>query len=131
VTTITLTIDGRNIHDITSFYDEINRVFMAGESWTLGASLDALDDLFHGGYGAARGCDAITLIWLHLERSRVALGVEATRGHYRNKLGKPGFDQARVQAQLDELDAGSGPTYSDIVMEIIAAHPSIRLRSTE
>jgi len=126
----TLTIDGNNIQDIASFYDEVNRVFMAGESWTLGASLDALDDLLYGGYGVARGCDAITLVWLHMDRSRVALGVDATRAYYRNKLGKPGFNQARVQAQLDELDTGSGATYFDIVMEIIAAHPSITLKST-
>ena len=30
-----LTLDGTRIHDIPSFYDEINRVFMQGVDWTL------------------------------------------------------------------------------------------------
>ena len=128
MTSRTLIVDGNNIHDIPSFYDEINRVFMAGGSWKLGASLDALDDLLYGGYGAAQGCDAVTLVCLHGDRIRAALGVEATRAHYQSKLGKPGFNQARVHAQLAELDAGSGPTYFDIVMEIIAAHTNIELQ---
>ena len=51
---LTLRLDGRLIHDIASFYDEINRVFMAGEDWQLGPSLDALDDMLRGGYGAPR-----------------------------------------------------------------------------
>jgi len=43
--TKTLTIIGCGIHDIPAFYAEINRVFMAGEDWTLGESLDGLDDM--------------------------------------------------------------------------------------
>jgi len=128
MTSRTLIVDGNNIHDIPSFYDEINRVFMAGESWKLGVSLDALDDLLYGGYGAAQGCDAVTLVWLHTDKTRSALGVDATRAHYRSKLGQPAFNQARLHVQLAELDAGSGPTYFDIVMEIIASHPSITLK---
>ncbi len=27
------------------YYDEVNRIFMTGVEWTLGHSLDALDDL--------------------------------------------------------------------------------------
>ena len=42
---ITLIIDGENIHDIFSFFDEINRVFMHSEDWKLGPSLDALNDI--------------------------------------------------------------------------------------
>lgn len=49
-----LTIDGAQINGIEDFYAEINRVFMAQENWQLGASLDALDDMLYGGYGAAQ-----------------------------------------------------------------------------
>jgi hypothetical protein len=57
--TLTLRLDGRRITGIPSFYDEVNRVFMADESWTLGPSLDALDDLLYGGYGALHGADRV------------------------------------------------------------------------
>ena len=125
--TQTLTIAGNNIHDIPSFYDEINRVFMANESWKLGPSLDALDDLLDGGYGAACGADTLRLIWLNMDHSRAALGVAATRAYYLSKLGKPEFNQALVRSQLNELETGAGRTYFDIVMEIIAAHLNIEL----
>ena len=45
---LTMRLDGRRVHDIASFYDEINRVFMTGVDWQLGPSLDALDDMRDG-----------------------------------------------------------------------------------
>lgn len=126
--TRTLVLDGRAVRDIPSFYDEINRVFMAGESWRLGASLDALDDLLRGGYGATRGAGTVTLVWRAMEDARAALGREATAAWLRDKLGRPGvFDAARIRRQLDALEDGTGPTYFDTVLGILADHPRIRL----
>ncbi|WP_236493267.1 barstar family protein [Xanthomonas massiliensis] len=75
----TLTIDGARIDGIADFYAEINRVFMAQEDWQLGASLDALDDMLHGGYGAAQGSAPVKLRWLNAEHSRARLDIAATR----------------------------------------------------
>ncbi|MEO3997357.1 ribonuclease inhibitor [Mesorhizobium sp. CAU 1732] len=128
--TKTLTIDGTAIHDIPSFYDEINRVFMAGEDWKLGASLDALADMFRGGYGAIEGGEPIKLIWLAMERSRTQLGLEATRAFYQDKLARPEmFNTEAISSRLAALEAGSGPTYFEIVLEIIAEHPNIELEA--
>lgn len=69
--TRTLTIDGSRIHDIPSFYDEINRVFMTGVDWTLGPSLDALDDLLYGGYGALDGDAPVSLATAAPSASRI------------------------------------------------------------
>jgi len=124
----TLTLDGHRIHDIASLYDEINRVCMADENWQLGPSLDALDDLLYGGYGALDGDARVTLVWTDFEASRTALGIAATRHYLQGKLDAPGrFDRVRFQAELDALDAGTGQTYFDIVLSIIAAHPNITL----
>lgn len=76
--TIVLQIEGAAINDIPSLYAEINRVFMAGENWQLGPSLDALDDLLHGGYGVLAGHDRATVIWGDIEHSRAALGRTTT-----------------------------------------------------
>lgn len=43
-----VTILGERIHDIPSFYDEVNRVFMENEAWSIGQSLDAFDDMLYG-----------------------------------------------------------------------------------
>ncbi|TXC70319.1 ribonuclease inhibitor [Sphingomonas ginsenosidivorax] len=125
---LTITIDGRRIVDIASFYDEINRVFMAGEDWTLGQSLDALNDLLYGGYGVMTGKPAVTLVWHDIAHSRAALGVDATRAFLRAKLEDPArFNTALITAQLDALDQGRGQTYFDIVLDIIDDHPNITL----
>lgn len=126
--TRSITLDGTRIHDIPSFYDEINRVFMAGVGWTLGPSLDALNDMLHAGYGVLANAAQVTLVWTEFEASRAALGVDATRQYLLGKLARPGrFDDARFRHALDALEAGTGQTYFDIVLEIIGAHPNITL----
>lgn len=86
-----LHIEGASINDIASLYVEINRVFMADEDWQLGASLDALDDLLHGGYGALAGHAIATVVWRDIAHSRDALGRETTRaGCNRNSLRAAG-----------------------------------------
>lgn len=123
-----LTIDGAAVRDIPSFYDEINRVFMSGESWRLGASLDALDDLLYGGYGALHGRERARVVWSDHEASRRALGREATIAHHRSKLDRPGvFNAERARSAIADLEAGAGTTYFEIVLAIVADHPKIEL----
>jgi RNAse (barnase) inhibitor barstar len=127
---LVLVLAGSAISDIPSFYAEVNRVFMADEDWTLGHSLDALDDMLYGGYGALAGQPEATLIWQDIEHTRSALGVDVTRAWLQGKLAGSGmFNEAAIAAQLKALDAGEGQTYFQIVMEIFAAHPRIRLES--
>ncbi|AYO75484.1 barstar family protein [Novosphingobium panipatense] len=124
----TLIIEGQNIDGIASFYDEINRVFMGHEDWTLGPSLDALNDLFYGGFGAIDGAEPVTLVWNNIAQSRTALGLDATREHYRAKLDRPDiYDRARIEQDIEAIEAGVGPTYFEIIREIIAEHPNIEL----
>lgn len=126
--TRSLTLDGTRIHDIPSFYDEINRVFMTGVDWTLGSSLDALNDMLYGGYGALDGDAPVTLLWTGFEASREALGVETTRHYLLEKLAHPErFNRAHFQQLLEALESGTGQTYFDIVLEIIGSHPKITL----
>lgn len=123
-----LIINGNAITGIPSLYEEINRVFMSNESWRLGHSLDALDDLLYGAYGALHGRDRVTVEWRDMETSRVALGTSATRAWLQQKLLQPGnFNTTLIQAQLQALEQGTGRTYFDIVLDIFAAHSTVRL----
>lgn len=125
---LVLVIEGSAIVDIASFYDEINRVFMADEDWQLGPSLDALDDLLYGGHGALAGHATATVLWNDIACSRAALAVEATRGWLQAKRERTAvFHQETINEQLQALDRGDGQTYFDIVMHVFAAHPRIRL----
>ena len=123
-------INGDVISDIPSFYREINRVFMAGEDWQLGDSLDAFNDLLYGGFGVIRNNEPVVLLWKNIERSRTALGYAVTKRYYEEKLlpDSP-FNKEHFREKLDALNNGTGQTYFDILLEIIAAHPNIRLQS--
>jgi hypothetical protein len=121
-----LQIEGSAIVDIPSLYAEINRVFMAGEDWQLGPSLDALDDLLYGGHGALAGHETATVVWRDIDRSREALGSEATRAWLEDKLRQPGrFNAETIGRQLDALQRGEGQTYFQIVMDIFASHRTL------
>lgn len=124
----TFTIEGAAIRDIASLYTELDRVFMGDEDWRLGPSLDALDDLLYGGFGALVGADDVHVIWRDHDASRRALGRDATMAYYREKLTRPAvFDHSHFTRKLDEVEAGAGQTYFEIVLEIFAAHPDIAL----
>lgn len=126
----TFTIHGETIVDIPSFYDEINRVFMQGVDWQLGNSLDAFNDLLYGGVGAIGHKEPVQLTWLNMEQSREALGYETTRNYYLAKLAPDSpFNKTHFAAQLAALEAGTGKTYFDIILEIIAEHPNITIQA--
>ncbi len=121
-------IDGNRFDDIPGFYAEINWLFMASEDWQLGNSLDALDDMLHGGYGALQSHPVATVTWVNFAKSRSDLGVDATRDWLRAKLDpQGGFDRRAIHAQLAALSAGKGPTYFDQIVQIFADHPNLRL----
>ena len=98
---IEFSLHGSVVLDIPSLYAELNRVFMADEDWALGNSLDALDDLLYGGYGALQGHKAVTVVWQDMETSRAALGVAATIAWLQHKLDQPGtYNTPAMEAQL-------------------------------
>ena len=125
-----LEIEGNAINNIASFYDEINRVFMVGESWMIGQSLDAFNDLLYGGYGALQGTQSAELLWHNMDHSRKALGYQTTRAYYLDKL-RPGspYSKKLFEEKLRALESGSGETYFDSIMSILADHPTIRVIS--
>jgi RNAse (barnase) inhibitor barstar len=124
----TFTIDGAAVDGIPALYDELNRVFMADEDWRLGQSLDALNDLLYGGFGALHGVDDVHVVWTDSDTSRRALGRDATAEYYREKLRHPDvFDAERFRRMLADVESGTGQTYFDIVLEIFAEHADIRL----
>lgn len=125
---ITLRIDGARIDDIASFYDEINRVFMVDVDWQLGPSLDALDDMLYGGYGALREHAVATIVWTDHVKAAQALGVAATREYLLDKLAQPErFNVAVFRSRLEELDADGAPTYFETVLEVFSSHRGIDL----
>lgn len=124
----TIIFDGTNIHDIPSFYEEVNRVFMVNTDWRLGQSLDAFNDMLYGGYGKIKGDEEIELVWKNFEQNKKDLGLELTKSYYEEKLKSPNkFNTDFVKEKLTELENGTGKTYFEIILEIIGEHPNIKL----
>lgn len=124
----TLIIEGQNIHNIASFYEEVNRVFMLNEGWQIAQNLDAFNDLLNGGFGEIPFNEPVEIVWKDIAASKEALGYAATKEYYLNKLqpGSP-FNKEYFQQKLSELENGKGQTYFDIVKEIIESHIRIQL----
>lgn len=124
----TVELEGRRIGGVADFYDEINNVFMRGESWRLGRSLDALNDVLGGQYGllaALRDEFPVTLVWKDHDTSRAALGTDVRRDELRAKLQRTDlYDATLVQKDLDEYDRGAGASYFELVLEVFAQHRS-------
>ena len=121
-------INGDKIHDIPSFYKEINRLFMSAENWKISKSLDALNDLFYGGFGALKSVEKFDLIWKNISKNKSDLGIEATLNFYKKKLEEPAvFNIDFIQKKITALEQGTGQTYFEIIMEIIKNHPRINL----
>ena len=126
--TTTLTIDGSAVHDIPSLYAELNRVLMPDEEWTLGESLDALDDLLYGGFGVLDGSAPVSICWQDHGSARDALGLETTLAYYQAKLARPEVYSVSVaEAAITALRAGTGPTYFELVLQVFERHTNIDL----
>ena len=124
-------LNGKAVSDIDSFYEEVNRVFMSDEDWEIGNSLDALNDLLYGGFGAIKGNEPVKLIWEDIDVSKSSLGYETTKAYYEQKL-KPDsiFNKTLFREKLKVLEEGTGETYFDIIMDILSEHPNIELHAT-
>lgn len=121
-------IEGKNINNIETFYEEVNRVFMSQENWKIAQSLDAFNDLLYGSFGEIKGKEKIQLIWKDIEQNQKSLGFQTTLEFYQNKLKSPEiFNRKFVQSKIDELHHGVGLTFFEIVLEIISDHDNIIL----
>ena len=121
-------IEGKNINNIETFYEEVNRVFMRNEDWKIAQSLDAFNDMLYGSFGEIKGKEKIQLIWKDMEQNQKSLGFQTTLEFYQNKLQSPEiFNHKFVLSKINELHNDVGFTFFEIVLEIIANHDNIML----
>ncbi len=124
----TFIIEGGTIHDIETLYAAFNTTFMENEDWQLGQSLDALNDLFYGGFGMMPQGEPVNIIWRHFEQNRALFGKDFTINWYEQKLDQSQhYNLKWVRERLSELMKGEGQTYFEIILEMIAEHKNIRL----
>lgn len=74
----TIIINGENVFDLESFYDEIDRVLTKDLNWKTGHNLDAFNDLLRGGFGVYEYGEPIKLIWANFSKNKNELGDKLT-----------------------------------------------------
>ncbi|MGP9695754.1 barstar family protein [Brachybacterium sp. AOP25-B2-12] len=122
----TYRIDGARVDSIAALYEQLDAVLNADADWTLGPSLDGLDDVLYGIDGTPE--EPTLVVWTDHAHSRAALGRDATVRWLRSKLDPDGpFDRSRFARELDEVERGGGVLYVDRVLEVFADHPGIRV----
>lgn len=109
-----LEISGDNINSLEDFYDEFTKL-LTYKGW--GKNLDALDDLFAGGFGLPE--KAFILKWYNSDKSKEKLGLEET---LKWRLSHIERDKGAVTKEtLDEIEnlkVGKGKTLFELILEI-------------
>lgn len=101
---------------------------MAKEDWKIGESLDALNDLFYGGFGLIDGNEPVKLTWKNFNHNKELFGYDFTMKFYLEKLKQPKvFSTKIIQQNISDLESGSGLTYFEIILEMISEHKNITL----
>ncbi|MFB7270243.1 barstar family protein [Streptomyces sp. NPDC056244] len=116
--TVTYVIDGAEVTDLDRFWQVIGAA-VNGPGGYFGRNLDALADCLHGGYGTPDDGDFV-IEWRRHDLSRSALGQEETARTLQRRLERAHPDnRAAIQAELDDVLAGRGPTVFDELVQLI------------
>ncbi|MFS8098726.1 barnase inhibitor [Lentzea alba] len=113
-----LVVDGDLFSDFGGFAREFSKL-LDDHVWK--ESLDAFNDILRGGFGTPeRGW---IFRWLNSDRSREALGYEATLKRLERMLVTcHPTNREHVQARIDSARRAEGPTLFDEIVEIIQIH---------
>ncbi len=113
-----LLIDGAAFRDFGGFQAKFSAL-LRDHSWH--GNLDAFNDILRGGFGTPD--PPWVLRWLHSDRSRLALGYEATIRHLEEIVNTcHPSNVERVRERIAQAQRGEGPTLFDEIVEIIHVH---------
>ncbi len=107
-----------------------DRVLTKDLDWDTGHNLDAFNDLLRGGFGVYAYLEPIRLIWENISKSKLDLGLEATKKWYERKISENKIENNQLfKDKLTELTENNGQTLFDIILEIISKHEHIEFEA--
>jgi RNAse (barnase) inhibitor barstar len=126
--TRTIMLDGREIFNLSSFYDEVESKLTKDLGWDMGRNLDAFNDVLRGGFGVFDYDEPVRLVWKHSEESQADLGWEETVEYLQSKLGAcHPSNVPLVKEDLEKAERKQGETLFDLIVGIIREHGHIEL----
>lgn len=67
-------IDGRDIHTLNDFFDQIEQKLIYKTDFKIGRNLNAFNDLLWCGFGIHEYEETLHIVWIYAEKSKQALG---------------------------------------------------------
>lgn len=126
--TRTIVLDGMEIFNLSSFYDEVESKLTKDLGWDMGRNLDAFNDVLRGGFGVFDYDEPVQLVWQHSSESRADLGWEETVEYLQFKLGTcHPLNVPLVKEDLEKAERKEGDTLFEIIVGIIREHEHIEL----
>jgi RNAse (barnase) inhibitor barstar len=121
-------LDGNKFGTLDGFCDEAQTILTKDLSWKIGTNLDALNDLFWGGFGAFEHEELIDIVWKNSNKSKSDLGYPETIKWLERKLKRcHPSNVPSVKEELQRAKNYEGPTLFDIIIEIVEEHKHINL----
>ncbi|MBO6515712.1 MAG: barstar family protein [Bacteroidia bacterium] len=125
----TFRINGQNFSDLSGFYDEVERVLAQGLDWRIGRNLDAVNDVFWGGFGAFDYEEPIELVWIDAEKSRTDLSWSETIKYIESNLKTCHKSNRKyVKEELRLARKHKGETLFDMIVSMIQELEHIDLK---
>ena len=101
-------LDGKNIHDLDSFFSEFAKIVKAPNGY-FGLNLTGFDDCLFGGFGLDAPCE---IIWKNSNISKQRLDSEMLREYYEEE--KDWFEESLIDEVKNLRENGVNPDDYDI-----------------
>ena len=124
----TIVLDGNQFHDLSSFYDEVERTMTKDLGWDFGRNLNAFNDVLRGGFGVYDYEEPVRLLRRHADKSRADLVWEETVKYLQERLATcHPANIVLVQKSLEGAQRQEGQTLFGQILAIIQGHGHVEL----
>ena len=124
----TAVLEGKNIKNLKSFYDEVEKKLTSGLGWKIGRNLDAFNDILKGDFGIHGYGKELLIVWNDSDFSREKLGHKETIKYLNDIMKKcHPSNLPDLRKRLKLVEKGQGETLFDTILDIISTHPYIKL----
>ncbi len=122
-------LDGKNITNLVSFYDEIEDKLTCALKWKIGRNLEAFSDVLRGGFGVHELGETLNIVWKDHESSNRMLGWNETTKYIQSKLKR--CYPKNISSIMNDLELSKkheGKTLFETIVNLISQHKNVKLQ---
>jgi len=125
---VELVLDGRKIHSLYEFYDQVELNCTKDLDWDIGRNQNAVIDVLRGGFGLHEYGEAVTLRIAYYEAFKKNLGEEETLKAYDEWIpASHPSNRPMLVGERNAVKKGSGKLLYEILCETICLAENVNL----